>query len=157
MSCGVGHRYSLDLVLLWLWCRPATVAPIQPLAWELPYALGGAPKKKGVISRLRGQKSLTHRVTTVQGVTALLKCVQIFDIVLCFISCISDSNIHLPPSLSTTEERNVNAIISRGNSNITATNLSQVRLSVCLVHLKENCIQRREGHCRTEESFKISD
>ena len=20
-----------------LWCRPAAVAPIQPLAWELPY------------------------------------------------------------------------------------------------------------------------
>ena len=23
-----------------LWCRPAAVAPIQPLAWELPYAAG---------------------------------------------------------------------------------------------------------------------
>ena len=25
-----------DPVLLWLWCRPANVAPIQHLAWELP-------------------------------------------------------------------------------------------------------------------------
>ena len=28
---------------LWLWCRPAAVAPIQALAWELPYASGGTP------------------------------------------------------------------------------------------------------------------
>ena len=26
----------LDLALLWLWCRPATAALIQPLAWESP-------------------------------------------------------------------------------------------------------------------------
>ena len=46
MSCGVGRRHSLDSVLLWLWCRPAAVAPIRPLAWELPYATGCGPKKK---------------------------------------------------------------------------------------------------------------
>ena len=44
MSCGVGHRCSLDLVLLWLWCRPAARAPIYPLAWEPPYATGVALK-----------------------------------------------------------------------------------------------------------------
>ena len=38
MSCGVGHRCGSDLALLWLWCRPAPAALIQPLAWELPYA-----------------------------------------------------------------------------------------------------------------------
>ena len=37
----------LDLVLLWLWYRVAAVAPIRPLAWEAPYASGGATKKKG--------------------------------------------------------------------------------------------------------------
>ena len=26
MSCGVGHRHGLDLVLLWLWCRLAATA-----------------------------------------------------------------------------------------------------------------------------------
>ena len=46
MSCGVGRRHSSDLALLWLWYRPAAVAPIQPLAWELPYATGVAPKSK---------------------------------------------------------------------------------------------------------------
>ena len=46
MSCGVGRRRGSDLVLLWLWCRPAAVAPIQPLAWEPPYATGTAPNRK---------------------------------------------------------------------------------------------------------------
>ena len=42
---GVGHTYSLDPTLLWLGCRPAATAPIQPLAWEPPYAVGVALKK----------------------------------------------------------------------------------------------------------------
>ena len=33
-------------VLLWLWCSPAAVALIQPLAGELPYAMGVALKSK---------------------------------------------------------------------------------------------------------------
>ena len=35
-----------DLALLWLTHRPAAVAPIQPLAWELSYAESEAPKRK---------------------------------------------------------------------------------------------------------------
>ena len=46
MSCGVGHRHGLDPVLLWLWCRPAATALIQPLAWEPPYAAGAALESK---------------------------------------------------------------------------------------------------------------
>ena len=46
MNCGVGHRHSSDLVLLWLWHRPAAVAPIRPLAWEPPYAAGVALKRQ---------------------------------------------------------------------------------------------------------------
>ena len=45
-SCGVHHRRSSDLALVWLWCRPAAVAPIQPLAWELPYPAPAALKKE---------------------------------------------------------------------------------------------------------------
>ena len=45
MSCGVGRRCGLDLVLLWLWYRMAATAPIRPLAWEPPYAAGVALKK----------------------------------------------------------------------------------------------------------------
>ena len=46
MSCGVGHRHRSDPVLLWLWCRWAAVALIQPLAWEFLYATGAALKSK---------------------------------------------------------------------------------------------------------------
>ena len=34
------------MALLWLRCRLAAVALIRPLAWELPYAVGEALKKK---------------------------------------------------------------------------------------------------------------
>ena len=44
MNCDIDHRCSLDLVLLWLWCRLAAAALIGPLAWELPYAAGAALK-----------------------------------------------------------------------------------------------------------------
>ena len=46
MSCGVGHTRGSDPVLLWLWSRPAAVAPIPPLAREPPYAMGAALKSK---------------------------------------------------------------------------------------------------------------
>ena len=46
VSCGVASRCSLDLALLWLWCRLAAVALIQSLAWELPYAANAALKSK---------------------------------------------------------------------------------------------------------------
>ena len=39
VDCGVGCRHGLDPELLWLWCRPVATAPIQPLAWQLPYAV----------------------------------------------------------------------------------------------------------------------
>ena len=42
MSRGVGCRQASDPVLLWLWRRPVATAPIQPLAWEPPYAAGAA-------------------------------------------------------------------------------------------------------------------
>ena len=31
---------------LWLWCRLAAAAPIQPLAWELPYAMDVTLKRQ---------------------------------------------------------------------------------------------------------------
>ena len=39
-------RRGLDLALLWLWYRPATLALLGPLAWEPPYAVGAAIKSK---------------------------------------------------------------------------------------------------------------
>ena len=42
VSCGVGCRCGSDPALLWLWRRLVATAPIQPLAWEPPYAAGVA-------------------------------------------------------------------------------------------------------------------
>ena len=53
MSCGVGCRHSLDLMLLWLWCRLAGVAPIGPLAWEPPHAMGEALKSKNIKIKIK--------------------------------------------------------------------------------------------------------
>jgi len=38
-------QWVKDLVLLWLWCRPAATAPIGPRAWKPPCATGAALKK----------------------------------------------------------------------------------------------------------------
>ena len=55
----VGSIPGLDqrdkyLVLLWLWCRPAAVVPIQALAWELPYVTAAALERKE--GRTEGRK-----------------------------------------------------------------------------------------------------
>ena len=44
--CGVGCRRGSDPALLWLWCGPAATTPIQPLAWEPPYASSEALKRQ---------------------------------------------------------------------------------------------------------------
>ena len=31
--------------MLWLWRRPVAAAPIRPLAWDPPYAVGAALEK----------------------------------------------------------------------------------------------------------------
>ena len=51
LSCDVGHRLGSDLALLWLWHRLAALAPIRPLAQELPRALGAALKRKVKIKK----------------------------------------------------------------------------------------------------------
>ena len=46
MSCDVGHRRGLNLVLLWLWRRSGATALIWPVAWEPAYAVGVALKRQ---------------------------------------------------------------------------------------------------------------
>ena len=43
-------QWVRDPVLLWLWCRLAAAALIQPQAWKLPYAAGVALKSKMIIT-----------------------------------------------------------------------------------------------------------
>ena len=45
-SLSTNNRLGSDPMLLWLWYRPAAVAPIRPLAWEPPYAMCAALKSK---------------------------------------------------------------------------------------------------------------
>ena len=69
MSCGVGHRHSLDLEFLWLWCRPAATAPIRLLAWEPPYTMGTAlkrQKKKKCVPILIDKPCLCYSVNMYQ-------------------------------------------------------------------------------------------
>ena len=58
MSCGVGRKHGLDPVLLWLWCRPVATAPITPLAWEHPYALGAALEKTKKTKKKKKKKKI---------------------------------------------------------------------------------------------------
>ena len=53
VSCGVCYRRGSALELLWLWCRPAAVDPILPLAWEPPYVAGAAQKRQKKKESLR--------------------------------------------------------------------------------------------------------
>ena len=74
-SYGVGHRHSLDLALLWLWCRLVATALIQPLAWEPPYALSVPLKKKKKMKDQRG-KLLIMVKTAHCGPVSLLFCLR---------------------------------------------------------------------------------
>ena len=38
-------QWVKDPVLLWLWCKLAAIALIQPLAWEPLYAVGSGTRK----------------------------------------------------------------------------------------------------------------
>ena len=82
MSCGVGHGCSLDLALLWLWCRLAAAAQIRPLAWKLPYAMG---------VELKRQKTKTNKQT---NKTCSSKCVIVFQEVVALVvhSVCQDTN-----------------------------------------------------------------
>ena len=59
---------GLDLTLLWLWCRPAVTAQIQPLAWDPPYATGVAQemakKKKKKDKKIKCLSAHLHAIHT---------------------------------------------------------------------------------------------
>ena len=75
MSCGVGHRRGSDLALPWLWCRLAAIAPIRPLGWEPPYAVGVAlkrqktkkQKQKNIICILNSTCIYEYHISRIKG------------------------------------------------------------------------------------------
>ena len=60
-------QWVKDPALLWLWCRPAAVAWIQPLAWEPPYATAAALKRQKKQNKTKtswlGVRSLAPRLS----------------------------------------------------------------------------------------------
>ena len=60
MSCGVAQRCGLDLVLLWLWLRPAAIVPVGHLAWKFPYVIGVAIKLKKKGGGNKSQRQMFH-------------------------------------------------------------------------------------------------
>ena len=54
-------QWVKDPSLLWLWCRLAATALIGPLAWEPPYAMGVALKKKAKKQEKRKKKNISYR------------------------------------------------------------------------------------------------
>ena len=71
MSSAVGCRLGSDLTWLWLCLWPAATAPIQPLAWEPPYAAGAAQEiaKKKRQKRTKIQSS--HHGSVVMNPTSI--------------------------------------------------------------------------------------
>ena len=76
MSCGVGLRFISDLALLWLWHRPAAMAPIRLLACEPLYAVGEAlkrqKKKKKKGQEKQDYKGVQRSLGVVMGVFIFL-------------------------------------------------------------------------------------
>ena len=63
MSCRVGRRRGSDPSVLWVWCRPVATAPIQPLAWEPPHAMGAAQE----MAKKQQQKSILKAVIKIKN------------------------------------------------------------------------------------------
>ena len=63
MSCGIGHRCVSDPKLLWLWRRLVATAPIGPLAWEPPCAVGVAQEmaKRQQQQEQQQQKKISYQ------------------------------------------------------------------------------------------------
>ena len=68
MNCGLGHRHGWDPTFLWLWCGPATIAPIQTLAWEPPYA-EGATLEKAKRQKKNKKKNKKNKIPNAQATT----------------------------------------------------------------------------------------
>ena len=61
MSWDPRHGSDPELLWLWLWHRLVATVPTGPLAWEPPYAVGAAIKKK------KKGKKRSHRASWCQS------------------------------------------------------------------------------------------
>ena len=69
-----GCRRGSDPALLWLWHRPAAIAPIRPLAWEPPYAAGAAQEmaKRQEKKKKKNPKNQAKRIFLALQLTWLI-------------------------------------------------------------------------------------
>ena len=58
LSCGIDRSRGSDPAWLWLWCRSAATALIQPLAWEFPCASNAALKSKKKKKKKKARQTL---------------------------------------------------------------------------------------------------
>ena len=65
-------QWVKDPVLLWLWCRLVSTAPIRPLAWEPPYAASMALKRQNTHTKKAGD--CTGTLHTTKGWANHLSC-----------------------------------------------------------------------------------
>ena len=71
VSCGVGLRCGSDPALLLLWCRPAAVALIRPLAWEPPYAMDSALKRQKMMGKKKKKEYMHLKKKNLWKITAV--------------------------------------------------------------------------------------
>ena len=57
---------------MWLWRRPVATAPIQPLAWEPPYAAGAAQEMP---KRQKKKKDKKRKVELNEALILKVKCI----------------------------------------------------------------------------------
>ena len=97
-------QWVKDQVLLWLWCRPAAVAPIRPLVWEPPYAAGAALKR---------QKSYSTKSHT-DGVRPRYKFITYHVILPEKVKC----NSLKKNMIATNNKRSINSELNKKNENL---------------------------------------
>ena len=61
---------QLPPALLGLWCCPAAIVPIQPLAWELSYATGAFLKSK---KKLKNKNKKAWQIAIDFGIVPIKK------------------------------------------------------------------------------------
>ena len=108
MSCDVGRRHCWDLAWLWLWLWRVATAPIQPLAWEPPYAAGAAQeiatttttttktkdKKKKIIISFRGTDYFVENLCLLPKKSLLIQEHGVhLDLIKCYVNLSNKSHI----------------------------------------------------------------
>ena len=77
------HRLQTSispLMLLWLWCRPAAIAPTRSLAWEPPYAMGSTLKRQKKERKNSHRRSLLSHLTRV---ILIYSCINLYNLSAC--------------------------------------------------------------------------